>query len=221
MEGDQRDVPPVVVAIDGPAASGKSSVARRLAAGLGFLHVNTGAMYRAFTWQVLRKGLDPADTAPVLALLDATRFGFDTRGETAGILVDGEDPGEALHAAEVVARVSAIAAIPKVRERLVAEQRALGRQRSVVMEGRDIGTVVFPGTPHKFFIDARPEVRQARREAQGMVDSVRDRDRQDSTRKADPLRAAGDAELVDTSDLTLDEVLAFVRERLAAKGLES
>ncbi len=219
MEAEKSMDLPVVVAIDGPAASGKSSVARRLAADLGFLHVNTGAMYRAFTWQVLQNGIDPRDTDAVSALLETTQFGLDVGGDTAVILINGVDPGGALQEAVVAANVSTIAANPDVRSRLVAEQRALGEARSVVMEGRDIGTVVFPATPHKFFIDARPEIRQARREAQGLVDSIHDRDRQDTSRKADPLRPAEGAEIIDTSDHDLEAVLAIVKERLAAQGL--
>ena len=209
---------PLIIAIDGPAASGKSTVAKRVAAALGIVFVNSGAMYRAFTWWVLEKGLDPADTPAVLGLLARTEF---TCGEDQGIgtIAVGGIPmtREELSAPEVNAGVSLIAAIPEVRERLVAEQRRYASARGVVMEGRDIGSVVFPETPFKFYIDASPEVREARRRAEGIDDSIAKRDRIDSSRKASPLVVADDAVVVDSSFLSADEVvervLEVIRER--------
>jgi cytidylate kinase len=211
---------PLIVAIDGPAASGKSTVAKRVAAALGIVFVNSGAMYRAFTWWVLRNRLDPSDTSAVLGLLRTTEF---TCGEENGVgtIAVGGIPmtRDELAATEVNAGVSLIAAIPEVRERLVAEQRRYASARGVVMEGRDIGSVVFPDTPYKFYIDASPEVREARRRAEGIDDSIAKRDRIDSSRKASPLVIPEDAVVVDSSFLSADEVvdtvIAVIRERMA------
>jgi cytidylate kinase len=211
---------PLIIAIDGPAASGKSTVAKRVAAALGIVFVNSGAMYRAFTWWVLRHEIDPVDTTVVLELLGRTEF---TCGESDGVgtIAVGGIPmtRDELSAPEVNAGVSDIAAIPEVRERLVAEQRRYASARGVVMEGRDIGSVVFPDTPCKFYIDASPEVREARRRAEGIDDSIAKRDRIDSSRKASPLVIPEDAVVVDSSEMGIDEVVEAVmrsiRERSA------
>lgn len=202
---------PIIVAIDGPAASGKSTVAKRVAAELGCVFVNSGGMYRAFTWWVLRNGIMPSDTAAVIELLDRTDF---VCGETNGvgtITVGGTlMTRNEMAATEVNAHVSTIASIPEVRERLVAEQRRYASDTSVVMEGRDIGSVVFPETPYKFYIDASPEVREARRRAEGIDDAIAERDKIDSSRKASPLVIAGDARVIDSSHLEVAEVVAEV-----------
>ncbi len=208
----------LIVAIDGPAASGKSTVARRVAAALGLVFVNSGAMYRAFTWWVLRNGIDPADTSSVLGLLSRTDFACGEEDGAGTVAVGGVPMTRTeLAAPEVNAGVSAIAAIPEVRERLVAEQRRYADARGVVMEGRDIGSVVFPDTPHKFYIDASPEVRAARRRAEGIDDSIEKRDEIDSSRAASPLVVAEGAVVVDSSDLGIDEVVARVLESIAAE----
>jgi len=208
---------PFVIAIDGPAASGKSTVARRVAERLGVLFVNSGAMYRGFTWWVLENGVDPSDTAAVVALLGETEFACGEAGGVGTLSVAGTPMGDEQLSAEPVNRaVSAVATIPEVRERLVAEQRKYGERAGVVMEGRDIGTVVFPDAPYKFYIDASPEVRERRRRAQGIVDSIADRDRTDSSRATSPLAAADDAIVIDSSELAIDEVVGRVVERVKA-----
>ncbi len=208
------------IAIDGPAASGKSSVARKVARRLGFVFVNSGAMYRAFTWLALDRGIDSHDRDAVLALLSEAEFTCGERDGEATITVNGVDPGVGLSREEVNSNVSVIAAYPEVRERLVAAQRAHGERADVVMEGRDIGTVVFPQTRWKFYIDASEEVRQQRRRAEGISDSIRERDRQDSTRVASPLTIAEDAFVIDSSGLTLEETVDRVIEKLREMGLE-
>lgn len=207
-----------IVAIDGPAASGKSTVARRIARELGIVFVSSGAMYRAFAWRVLDAGVDPGDADAVVELLGRTGF---TCGEQDGIgtvAVDGRLLGpEEISSESVNANVSPVAAIPEVRERLVAEQRAYAKRRGVVMEGRDIGSVVFPDTPYKFYIDASPEVRERRRRAEGINDSIAARDRIDSGRKASPLVIPDDAVVVDSSDLGIDEVVERVLESIRSR----
>jgi cytidylate kinase len=210
----------IVIAIDGPAASGKSSVARALARRLKFHYVNTGAMYRAVTWLAVARGVPPADTTAVRAMLDSTviECSFDATGEST-ILLDGMDPGPHLNDASVTASVSTIASIPEVRRRLVAKQRECAKDSDVVMEGRDIGSAVFPETPYKFYIDATLEVRAARRMKQGVADRIEARDRQDSSRPMSPLIIAEDAHVVDSSHLTIDGVVGEIIGRLKLKGL--
>jgi CMP/dCMP kinase len=207
----------VVVAIDGPAASGKSSVASRVAAKLGFLYVNTGAMYRAAAWAVVDGGVDPSDASAVVAAAGAVGIGFE---DGRSFVRCGERRLEAELVLEAVnGMVSRVAANPGVRERLVAMQREAARGRDVVMEGRDIGSAVFPETPYKLYIDASEEVRERRRAGQGIVDSIAARDRQDSARKASPLLIPRDAVVIDSSEMTLDSVVATALGCLADKGL--
>ncbi len=209
----------VVIAIDGPAASGKSSVALALARRLRFRYVNTGAMYRAVTWLTVSRGIPPADTSAVRAMLDSTVIECGFADGESTILLDGMDPTPHLNDASVTASVSTIASIPEVRRRLVAKQRECCRETDVVMEGRDIGSAVFPETPYKFYIDASLEVRAARRQKQGVADRIEARDRQDSSRPMSPLIIAEDAHVVDSSHLTIDGVVGEIIGRLKLKGL--
>ena len=213
MSGDSS----LVIAIDGPAASGKSTVAKRLASELGIVFVSSGGMYRAFTWWVLENGVDPARTGDVEALLEKTEFQCGEENHIGTIAVNGQLLSREQLANEAVnGGVSLVAAIPSVRSRLVDEQRAYARERGVVMEGRDIGSVVFPDTPNKFYIDASPEVREQRRRAEGIDDSIAARDKMDSSRKASPLVIPEDATVVDSSDLSIEEVVEKVKESIVS-----
>ncbi len=201
----------LVIAIDGPAASGKSSVARKVAAQLGAHFVNTGNMFRAITWAVIRAGLDLNDSTAIAALALALDMDFIAEDGKIVTRVEGRALTDAkLNSEAVNAAVSYIARVSEVRTRLIAEQRALVTHGSLVMEGRDIGSVIFPDTPHKFYIDASEEVRAARRQGQGLADTVALRDKMDSTRKTAPLMVADGACYIDSSDMTLDEVVAKV-----------
>jgi len=201
----------LIVAIDGPAASGKSTVAKRIGKELKLVFVSSGGMYRAFTWLALEKGVSPSDSSEVIALLAETEFKGGEEDGLGTFAVNGRFlTREELSDTPVNANVSVIAAIPEVRARLVAEQRAYAAKTGVVMEGRDIGSVVFPDTPFKFYIDASPEVREQRRRAEGITDSIAERDRTDSNRKASPLVIPEDAIVVDSSELTAGEVVARV-----------
>lgn len=228
MSGASGSTPraPAVIAIDGPAASGKSTVAKRLADALGFDFVSTGEMYRAVAWLSLQNRpagggqSAPGEEARIVALLDRHPPAAGFSGGVCKIRLGDLDPMPHLHDWEVAATVSAIARIPEVRSRLVAVQRGLAQGRGVVMEGRDIGTVVFPETPFKFFIDAAPEIREARRRAQGRRDAVAERDQLDSSRAVAPLLAAEDAVRIDSSALSIDEVVGIILESLRARGLE-
>ena len=215
---EQTPAAHVVVAIDGPAASGKSTVARTLARRLGYAYVNTGAMYRAVTWHALRNGGVQGDEQ-VIALLEKSKLECAiTEGESL-FTINGEDPTEYLLIESVNQNVSRVSAIPEVRRQLVALQRETAKDRDVVMEGRDIGSAVFPETPYKFYIDASAEVRAQRREKQGLQDAIGQRDRQDSSRRTSPLVIAEDSHVIDSSHLTIDGVVGEVIGRLKLKGL--
>lgn len=192
------------IAIDGPAASGKSTLARELARRLGLVMVNSGAMYRAVTWAVIEHQINPNDAAAVTRLLDTLQIDCGHDGISSTIRINGVDPGEGNLRHENVNRaVSIVAAIPAVRDRLVALQRDYLARTSVVMEGRDIGSVVFPETPFKLYITADESVRSARRRAMGEVDSVASRDAADSNRKTAPLVVADGARILDNSTHTI------------------
>lgn len=210
---------PSVIAIDGPAASGKSSVARELARRLDFSYVNSGAMYRAVTWLALQRGLDPGDAHAVARLIESTPIQCDLQNNHSHIVVDGVDPSQFLREQRVNDGVSVVSSVPRVREILVEKMRAYGVDRDVVMEGRDIGSVVFPHTPFKFYIDASPDVRSRRRAAEGQHDQIAVRDRADSSRRDSPLIIAADAVLIDSSDISIDEVVSEIIAHCRMKGL--
>ena len=207
-----------VVAIDGPAASGKSSVAQQLAKRLGFVYVNSGAMYRAITWHVLDRGIAPDDSAAITQLVDTARLECDLDNDESRILIDGNDATEHFRDVRVNEGVSLVSSVPRVRELLVAHMRAYAEDNDVVMEGRDIGSVVFPSTPYKFYIDASPEIRSRRRAAQGQADQIAARDHADSSRQQSPLTRAADAVVIDSSDLSIEGVVNEIVERLKAQG---
>src|SRR5438045_1033216 len=208
-----------VIAIVGPAASGKSSVARTLAQRLQFSYVNSGAMYRAATWHVLQRGVSVHETASVAAAVERSRIVCDLIDNQLRILIDDHDPSLHLRDDDVNRAVSLVSSVPRVREILVAHMREYANKGNVVMEGSDIGSVVFPETPFKFYIDASPEVRVQRRLAEGQRDEIAVRDRADSSRAASPLVIAPDAVVIDTSALTIDGVVDQIMQRLVAKGL--
>lgn len=206
------------IAIDGPAASGKSTLARLLSQRLGLIMVNSGAMYRAVTWKVLQLGIDPADRAAVVEALRGMDVECGIDGLDSTVRIDGVDPGDALRSEEVNTNVSAISAVPEVRECLVSLQRDYLKRGDVVMEGRDIGSVVFPETPYKIYMDADPAVREARREEVGEVDSVAARDKADSGRATAPLRIAEGAAVLDTSGHSIESGVEAALEILARQG---
>ena len=206
------------VAIDGPAASGKSTVARRLAESLGLVMVNSGAMYRAVTWQILEEGIDPTDSAAVLEAMSRMKIDCGVEGGLSTISINGRLLTTEIRCAEVNDHVSKVASIPEVRERLVAMQRNYLEENDVVMEGRDIGSVVFPDTPFKLYISASEAVRAARRVRDGEADAVAKRDAEDSQRKASPLKISDGSIVIDSSDLTIEATVNAAREALIKLG---
>lgn len=208
-----------VVAIDGPAASGKSSVARELAHRLDYAYVNSGAMYRAATWHVLEQGVDLKNAEAVASLIESAPFLCDLEENQSRITIAGIDPTNFLRDDRVNNGVSLVSSVPRVREILVKMMRDCATKHDVVMEGRDIGSVVFPDTPYKFYIDASPEIRLQRRAAQGQRDQIAARDRADSSRRASPLIIAEDAHVIDSSNLTIAGVVGEIIGQLKRKGM--
>jgi len=214
----------VVVAIDGPAGTGKSSVSKGLARSLGARYLDTGAMYRIVTLAALRAGVDPGDADAVGSIASTVQLSVSYDPDTDRCYLAGEDVSVEIRGDEVTRAVSAVSSVPAVRTRLVRLQRAMaGGPGSVVVEGRDIGTVVLPDAPVKIFLTASAETRALRRNEQnvaagladdydGVLADVRRRDHLDSTRKVSPLRAAADAVVVDTSDMTEAQVIAHLLE---------
>ncbi len=209
-----------VIALDGTAASGKSTFARALARRLAFVYVNTGAMYRGVTWYLLEKEIPVQDEAVVAQAMKEMKLETRFRPGEFTFLIDGIDPQRHLREGRVNQAVSAVSQVAEVRHLLVAEQRLLADLSPLVMEGRDIGTVVFPETPYKLFLDADVEVRAARRSHQGETDMIRQRDILDSQRRNSPLTLAPDALSLDSGQDSVDTLVEKALVHLAAKGLE-
>lgn len=210
----------VAIAIDGPAASGKSTIAKRLAKQLGLVMVNSGEMYRAVTWKVLSLGIDPQDSTAIVDALGKMDIACGVEGNFSTIAIDGVSLREELRTTAVNHAVSIVSAIPQVRETLVNLQRDYLKHTSLVMEGRDICSVVFPETPYKIYVDASAEVRAARRSAEGVTDSVAARDQADSNRTTAPLLVAEGAVVLDNSDHTVASAVEAALDILRGQGLE-
>ncbi len=211
---------PLIIAIDGPSGAGKGTVARAVAARLGYPHVDTGAMYRAVAWKALQDGVSLDDEAAMAGLAERSVI-----EATDGVVrIDGQDVARAIRTPEIDRAAAATARLPRVRSALVARQRALGATGGVVMEGRDVGTVVFPQAHVKIYLDASPEERARRRASDPahsggqagslavVASDLAARDSSDRTRAVSPLTIAPDAVLVDTTTLTIDQVVERVME---------
>lgn len=209
----------IVIAIDGPAASGKSTVARALAARLGYRFLNSGDLYRAVTWACLQRGIDCHDVGAVASATGQTRVEVGCDGSEYFPLIDNEDPRAHLRKEQVNANVSPVSTVPAVRYIVSAAIRAHAQGRQTVIEGRDIGSAVFAETPYKFYVDAPAHVRQLRRRNQGQKEEIARRDLIDSTRKTDPLTVAPGATVIDSSTLDVPGVVAAMLDKLRDQGL--
>lgn len=213
---------PIVIAIDGTSASGKSTNAKLVAKALGYVYVDTGAMYRTLAWHCLRSGVDVHDPKAVTAVLRRWKTRLICVDGEVQLLVDGYYPAKEIRTAETSAAVPHVSAIPKVREWMVRLQQSCTQFGNLVMEGRDIGTNVFPETDFKFYLDASLEERTRRREADGISEDLAKRDKRDSERKAAPLMVPLGAVVVNNSGQTPKQtsefILGEIRRRLAARG---
>ena len=219
-EGKPLTTTPLIVAIDGPAGAGKSTVARALAQRFGLLNLESGAMYRAFAMKALAAGVPTRDAEALDTLAHTTEVRLEPGPDGNRVLLDGADVTAELRTPRITAAASEVSVHPPIRRWLVRLQQALGSRGNVVMEGRDIGTVVFPHAPVKIFLDASPEKRGERRYEQNrgtavatqlpaaVLEEIRERDRRDRTRADSPLRPAPDAVVIDSTDLSLEEVIA-------------
>ncbi len=212
----------VIIAIDGPAGSGKSTIGDMLAEQLGYIHISTGAIYRAIGWKADQQGIRFTDIPPMMELIDRTTIEFRHNNDgTHAIVLDGEDISDIIVTNEVGMLASAVSAIPEVRQGLLSLQRQTGKDGGVILDGRDIGTVVFPEAEVKFYLDASAEERAHRRflqlqeqgisaDLQQLILDIKKRDHDDSTRKAAPLCQVEDAMYIDSTSLSLEKVVEIM-----------
>lgn len=219
----------ITIAIDGPAASGKSTTAREVARRLGYTYIDTGAMYRAVTLKALQENIPVSDEEAVAKIAEQIQIRFGKSNRKTVIYMDGEEVSEKIRRPDIDARISPVAANPRVREILVAKQQEMGRQGGVVLDGRDIGTVVFPGAELKIFMVASVRERALRRQKElagkgvkadleEIMQGIRYRDAQDTSRSHGPLKKAPDAIEIDTTNLTIEEqvekILQLARQKI-------
>ena len=215
----------MIIAIDGPSASGKSTTAKGVAEELDILHLDTGAMYRAVTWACINSNIELVKSLQLSAFIETLSLSFDTQNN---IRLNGRDISKEIRKTEITSKVSIISAISYVREKMVNKQRLIAKNLDCVMEGRDIGTVVFPNADYKFFLDAKPEIRAKRRmldlmligenkSFEDLVEEIKMRDYLDSNREISPLIKAKDAIIIDTTNLTMDEQIKKITSLMIHK----
>jgi cytidylate kinase len=221
--GQTNTAHPIVVAIDGTSASGKSTNSKLVARALGFAHVDTGAMYRTLAWYCLKQNVDAHDAKAVAAVCRRWKTSLECVDDQVRLLVDGYYPAQEIRTAEVSAAVPHVAAVPKVRDWMKKTQRDCIKFGNLVMEGRDIGTNVFPETDFKYFLDAHLEERSRRRAAEGVEENLAARDQRDSQRAVAPLMIALGAKVINNSELSSEQtsgiIISDVRKRMGSSNL--
>ncbi|HQC42904.1 MAG TPA: (d)CMP kinase [Verrucomicrobiota bacterium] len=208
---------PIVIAIDGTSASGKSTNAKRVAAALGYTYVDTGAMYRTFAWYCVQQQIDLEDVKAITATLKKWKTRLVCTNKAVYLTVDGYHPAKEIRTSATSAAVPKVAAIPAVRSWMKKVQRECVQFGNIVMEGRDIGSAIFPETEFKFYLDASLDERSRRREADGVIENLAERDKKDTQRAVSPLVISLGATLINTSKLTPDETTAMLLEEIHAK----
>jgi len=222
----------IIVAVDGPSASGKSTVSRRTAKAVDFIYVDSGALYRGITWKCVKEGVDVKDSQEVTNLLIKMEMKLVLKDGVVGYLIDGEDPGEEIRDEPVRERVADIASQQAVRVFIVDKLRQTANFGPLVMEGRDIGTIVFPDSPYKYYLDADPEERARRRAAEiqakegdgdvtEVLNSLRRRDKKDSSRATAPLQIALGARIINSTGMTIEQVVDTIVTDLKQAGAVS
>ena len=218
----------LVIAIDGPAGAGKSTLAARLAKKLGYANIESGAMYRALALKALASGVSLEDEAALVRLAEQSSIDLRPDGQSNRVLLDGRDVSQRIREQDVTQAASRLSVHPRVREWMVARQREMGAQGGIIMEGRYIGTKVFPDAEVKIFLDAAPEVRGDRRFRQkptlppdSVIAELRERDRRDRTRAASPLLPAPDAVIIDSTNMTIEQVIKRAEAIIAARQKET
>ena len=217
-----------IITIDGPSGSGKSTVSREVARRLGYTYLDTGAMYRAVGWLTIQENIDPTDTDQLAPLLATMELAMAPGPEDVLVHVNGQDVSRAIRTADMGMVASRVSAMPLVRQKLVEMQRQIGRKGRIVAEGRDMGTVVFPQAPHKFFLNASAEERARRRtlqlrergeevEQEEILQQLMARDEADSSRALSPLKPAADTIIIDSSQMDAAQVVNFIMDHLAKK----
>ena len=219
-----------VICVDGPAASGKSTVSKAVAERIGYLYVDSGALYRIMTWLALEAGVDTSDAAAVAAFAPTAKVEFVKRGNRIAYLVRGEEPGDKIRTPQINGHVSPVSAVPEVRGIVTGWLRGMKNLGDIIVEGRDIGSVVFPDLPHRFYLDADPEERAHRRllediskgfaakgEQEKVKQSLLNRDKIDSTRKAAPLVIPEGATRIDTTRMSIEEVVSAIVNAVMAR----
>ncbi len=220
----------VIIAIDGPAGSGKSTVARMLSKELNVPYIDTGAMYRAVTWKAMKEGVSLSDPKELLKI--AKKADIELMETRAKVILDGKDVTHAIRTPELTKNVFYVAQVPEIRKEMVKKQREMGKKKGAVMEGRDIGTVVFPKADFKFYLEADPNIRAQRRYKEIMLsgrqitlhevhEDLKRRDTSDYTRKEGPLKKAKDAHLIETTALTIRQVVDTILTIVRSKSLGS
>lgn len=215
----------ISVAIDGPASSGKSTAAKSIAKRMGLVYIDTGAMYRSLTLKAIERKIPVSNEDALVSLLDQTTIEFDKLDEKQIVLLDSKDVTKAIRTANVDNRVSELSSHPKIREEMVKRQQEMADSHGVIMDGRDIGTVVLPNASIKIYLNASVEERAKRRfkenEARNietdydqLIEDIKTRDYQDSTRQHSPLLVANDAQVIDTTNLTIEEVIKLIEEKI-------
>ncbi len=212
----------LTIAIDGPASSGKSTISKQLAQDLDIIHIDTGAMYRSLTWEAIQRGVDFSNEKALVDALNQMDISFEQAEDQQKVFINGQEVTEDIRSLEVTNNASEVSAHPQVREELVNRQRLLAEDFDVVMDGRDIGTVVLPDANYKIFLDASLDERAKRRfkenqergiqsDFEQLKKEIMERDKKDSQRQVAPLKAADDAVLLDTTDLTTDQVIEKIK----------